>query len=90
MGKSIKAPVGSAYLTALIVAGRACGIEGCHTRGHLERDHITTTQPAARPLTGTCVALPRAPSLETSGWILGERDSVTGQTHPPTTTPRAA
>ena len=76
LGRHVPAEV----MTALIVNGHECGIEGCHNRGYLERDHIqdyAKNGPTAFwNLLWLCYLHHR---LKTSGWLLGEPDVVTGK-----------
>ncbi len=44
LGRHVPAEV----MTALLVSGRACDVEGCNHRGYLERDHVATTPKADR------------------------------------------
>jgi hypothetical protein len=76
LGRHVPAEV----MTALIVSGRECAVEGCHARGYLERDHIqehANGGPTAYwNLLWLCYLHHR---LKTSGWILGTPDPNTGK-----------
>ena len=76
LGRHVPAEV----LTALIVSGHECGIEGCHNRGYLELDHMrdyAKQGPTAYwNLLWLCYLHHR---LKTSGWRLGEPDEITGK-----------
>jgi hypothetical protein len=67
--------------TAMIVGGRECDIEGCHSRGYLERDHCQVDFAKRGPtawwnLTWLCSVHHRR---KTKGWRLGRRDEGTGK-----------
>jgi hypothetical protein len=76
LGRHVPAEV----MTALIVNGHECGIEGCENRGYLERDHMqdfTKGGPTALwNLLWLCYLHHR---LKTSGWLLGEPNPITGK-----------
>lgn len=68
-------------LTAMIVAGRECAVDGCHARGYLEQDHCEVDVAAGGPtalwnLAWLCSHHHR---LKTSGWRLGSRDPASGK-----------
>jgi hypothetical protein len=76
LGRHVPAEV----MTALIVSGRECDVEGCDCRGYLERDHV---QDHARGgltsfenLGWLCY---RHHRLKSRGWILGSRNPITGK-----------
>jgi len=76
LGRHVPAEV----MTALIVQGHECGIEGCHNRGYLERDHMQDYAKggptAIWNMLWLCYLHHR---LKTSGWLLGEPDVITGK-----------
>jgi 5-methylcytosine-specific restriction endonuclease McrA len=65
-------------MTALIVSGRECDVEGCNHRGYLERDHLhdhAKGGPTSFANLGwLCYWHHR---LKSSGWQLGPADPVT-------------
>jgi hypothetical protein len=66
--------------TALVVSGRECDIEDCHTRGYLERDHTIDYAkggPTAFSNLGWLCYVHH--QRKTQGWILGPADPVTGK-----------
>jgi hypothetical protein len=68
LGRHIPAEV----LTALIVSGRECDVEGCHHRGYLERDHIHDHAHGGPTAFGNLSWLCyRHHRLKSAGWILG-------------------
>jgi hypothetical protein len=68
LGRHIPAEV----MTALIVSGRECDVEGCHNRGYLERDHVQDHAKGGPTsfanLGWLCY---RHHRLKSSGWLLG-------------------
>jgi 5-methylcytosine-specific restriction endonuclease McrA len=67
-------------MTALLVSGRECDIEGCNNRGYLERDHIhdhAQGGPTSFANLGWLCYLHHR--LKSSGWQLGPRDPTTGK-----------
>ena len=74
LGRHVPAEV----MTALIVSGRECDIEGCNHRGYLERDHVhdhAKGGPTSFANLGwLCYAHHR---LKSSGWLLGSPDPET-------------
>ena len=76
LGRNVPAEV----MTALIVNGHECGIEGCDNRGYLERDHIqefANGGPTALwNLLWLCYLHHR---LKTAGWLLGDANPITGK-----------
>jgi hypothetical protein len=67
-------------MTALIVGGRECCVEGCYNRGYLERDHrhdYAKGGPTSyHNLDWYCS---RDHDKKTKGWIVGEPNLVTGK-----------
>jgi 5-methylcytosine-specific restriction endonuclease McrA len=67
-------------MTALIVGGRECCVEGCYNRGYLERDHrhdYAKGGPTSyENLDWYCA---RDHDKKTKGWIVGEPNPVTGK-----------
>jgi hypothetical protein len=76
LGRHVPAEV----MTALIVSGHECEIEGCSGRSYLERDHMwdySKGGPTAYwNLIWLCDVHHR---LKTAGWLLGEPDPITGK-----------
>jgi hypothetical protein len=67
--------------TALIVAGKECAIEGCHTTNGLQHDHSELDFAKGGPtslanLQFLCVVHHRRKTL---GYVLGPRNPVTGK-----------
>jgi 5-methylcytosine-specific restriction endonuclease McrA len=65
-------------MTALIVSGRECDVEGCNHRGYLERDHVQDHAKGGPTsfanLGWLCY---RHHRLKSGGWILGPPHPVT-------------
>ena len=76
LGRHVPAEV----MTALIVNGRECCVEGCYNRGYLEIDHrheYAKGGPTSyRNLGYFCSG---DHDKKTKGWILGEPNSITGK-----------
>jgi hypothetical protein len=76
LGRRVPAEV----MTALIVNGRECCVEGCHNRGYLEIDHrqeYSKGGPTSYANLGyVCWG---DHDKKTKGWILGEPNPVTGK-----------
>jgi hypothetical protein len=74
LGRHVPAEV----MTALVVSGRECDVEGCHHRGYLERDHVhehSRGGPTSFANLGwLCYAHHR---LKSGGWLLGPPDPGT-------------
>ncbi len=74
LGRHVPAEV----MTALLVDGRECDVEGCNHRGYLERDHIDEHAKGGPTsfanLGWLCY---RHHRLKTAGWILGPGDPET-------------
>jgi len=68
LGRHVPAEV----MTALVVSGRECDVEGCHHRGYLERDHVhdhARGGPTSFANLGWLCYLHHR--LKSSGWLLG-------------------
>jgi hypothetical protein len=83
LGRHVPAEV----MTALIVNGRECCVEGCYNRGYLERDHrheyVKGGPTSYANLGYFCFG---DHDKKTKGWILGEANPITGKrtlTEPP-------
>jgi hypothetical protein len=76
LGRHIPAEV----MTALIMVGRECEVEGCNCRGYLERDHVHDHARGGltsfENLGWLCY---RHHRLKSRGWILGPRNPITGE-----------
>jgi hypothetical protein len=76
LGRHVPAEV----MTALIVNGRECCVEGCYNRGYLERDHrheyVKGGPTSYANLGYFCFG---DHDKKTKGWILGEADPITGK-----------
>ncbi len=74
LGRHVPAEV----MTALVVDGRECEVEGCNCRGYLERDHRDDHAKGGltsfENLGWLCY---RHHRLKSRGWILGPRDPIT-------------
>ena len=74
LGRHVPAEV----MTALIVGGRECDVEGCNHRGYLERDHVDDHAKGGptsfENLGWLCY---RHHRLKSAGWILGPADPET-------------
>ena len=76
LGRHVPAEV----MTALIVNGRECCVEGCYNRGYLELDHrheYAKGGPTSYENLGYFCSGDH--DKKTKGWILGEPDPVTGK-----------
>lgn len=76
LGRHVPAEV----MTALIVNGRECCVEGCHNRGYLEIDHrhgYAQGGPTAFWNLGYFCSGDH--DKKTKGWILGEPNPITGK-----------
>jgi hypothetical protein len=81
-------------LTAMVVSGRECSVEGCHGREYLELDHCDVDYAQGGPtarwnLAWVCSIHHKR---KTAGWTLGPPDPVTGKRRldPPRGESRAA
>jgi 5-methylcytosine-specific restriction endonuclease McrA len=76
LGRHVPAEV----MTALIVGGRECSVEGCHNRGYLERDHIHDyAKGGPTSYKNICYLCWGDHDKKSKGWILSEPDPVTGK-----------
>jgi len=76
LGRHVPAEV----MTALIVNGRECCVEGCHNRGYLELDHrheYAKGGPTSYANLGYFCSGDH--EKKTKGWILGEPNPITGK-----------
>jgi hypothetical protein len=76
LGRHVPAEV----MTALLVNGRECCVEGCHNRGYLEIDHrhgYAQGGPTAFWNLGYFCSGDH--DKKTKGWILGEPNPITGK-----------
>jgi len=70
--------VSAEIMTALVVSGRECDVDGCNHRGYLERDHVQDHAkggPTSFANMGWLCYLHHR--LKSSGWNLGSRDPLT-------------
>src|SRR5262249_32860826 len=76
LGRHVPAEV----MTALIVGGRECCVEGCYNRGYLERDHhedYAKGGPTSYENLGCMCSGDH--DKKTKSWILGAADPITGK-----------
>jgi hypothetical protein len=81
-------------MTAMIVSGRECVVEGCSGREYLELDHCEVDHAKGGPTAKWNLAFACSihHKLKTAGWILGPPDPITGKRRldPPPGKARAA
>jgi hypothetical protein len=64
--------------TALLVGGRECDVEGCHSRGYLERDHVHEHgKGGPTSFHNLCWLCYHHHRLKSAGWLLGPPDPAT-------------
>jgi hypothetical protein len=74
LGRHVPAEV----MTALIVSGRECDIDGCHQRGYLERDHVHDhAKGGTTSYMNLCWLCYRHHRLKSGGWQLSKPDPQT-------------
>ena len=67
-------------MTAMIVGGRECSIDGCGVRGYLERDHVhEVSKGGATAWWNLAWLCYYHHQLKSRGWILGPPDPETGK-----------
>jgi hypothetical protein len=68
-------------MTAMIVSGRECVVEGCSGREYLELDHCEVDHAKGGPTAKWNLAFACSihHKLKTTGWILGPPDPITGK-----------
>ena len=74
LGRHIPAEV----MTALVVSGRECDVDGCHQRAYLERDHVHEhSRGGPTSFANLCWLCYAHHRLKSGGWQLGSPDPST-------------
>ncbi|MDQ1454439.1 MAG: hypothetical protein QOH28_59 [Actinomycetota bacterium] len=74
VGRHVPAEV----MTALVVSGRECDVDGCHQRGYLERDHVQEhSRGGPTSFANLCWLCYAHHRLKSGGWQLGPPEPAT-------------